>query len=117
MRRAHEKNRQEPKQDFLWNWPMPACGGPKQQRPGKVLPIGEDKLGPDEALKVDCIDIRGKVFPNGFPTPYIKGFVITQSTESLDVAAVYTTANLDGKKVGRHSSIDVEQIRERQIDR
>ena len=88
---------------------------PGEQRPGKVLPIGEDVLGPDQALAVDCMHIAKKLFPNGFPTPYITGFVVIQSPESLDVTAVYTTTAVEGD--GRATtSIDVEQIRERQRD-
>jgi CARDB len=87
---------------------------PGKQRPGKILPIGDDRLGPDEALAVDCMDISSRLFPNGFPAPYITGFVVIQSPESLDVTAVYTTAGLDADgRVTTHSSIDVEQIRER----
>jgi photosystem II stability/assembly factor-like uncharacterized protein len=87
---------------------------PKEQLPGKVIPIAKDKLGPDEALKVDCVDIRNRLFPNGFPAPYIEGFVVIQSPASLDVTAVYTTASLDSRgRVAEHSSIDIEQIPER----
>lgn len=87
---------------------------PEGQKPGKVMPIARDKLGPDEALEIDCKDIQRKLFPNGFPRPYIKGFVVIQSTDSLDVTAVYSTAGLDKNgKPSNHSSIDVEQIRER----
>jgi hypothetical protein len=87
---------------------------PKEQRPGKVMPIAEDTLRPDEALKVDCMDVRGRLFPNGFPTPYIEGFIVIDSPASLDVTAVYTTTALDREgRPGDHSSIDVEQIRER----
>lgn len=68
---------------------------PEGQQPGKVLTIGKDVLGPDEALEVDCIDIRKRVFPKGFPEPYIKGFVVLQSNKSLDVTAVYTTRGID----------------------
>ena len=83
---------------------------PEEQSPGEVMPIREeDVLEPDQALAVDCVDIRRHLFPNGFPTPYIEGFVVIQSQASLDVTAVYTVASLDR----RHSSIDVEQIRER----
>jgi CARDB len=88
---------------------------PGKQRPGKIMPIGEDRLGPDEALAVDCMDVSSRLFPNGLPAPYITGFVVIQSPESLDVTAVYTTAALDGEgRVTTQSSIDVEQIRERQ---
>jgi hypothetical protein len=68
---------------------------PPKQRPGKVIPIAEDKLGADQALEVDCIDIRQRLFPNGFPRPYIKGFVTLVSPMSLDVTAVYTSRGLD----------------------
>ena len=123
---------------------------PEAQEPGAVYNISTDKLKPDEALEVDCEDLKRTLFPNGFPARYIKGFVVIRSDTSLDVTAVYTTRSLDGpccsqgdgdccKKggedccksdccgphrrgpggagtpmaVGAHSSIDVEQIRER----
>lgn len=90
---------------------------PDKQAPGRVMPIGNDRLKYDEALEVDCIDIQRRLFPNGFPPPgYIKGFLIIQSNESLDVTAVYTTASLDKQgNVSNHSGIDVEQICERRI--
>lgn len=89
---------------------------PEEQRPGKILRISEDTLKPDEALKVDCNDIQRRLFPNGFPTPYIEGFVIIESAKSLDVTAVYSTASLDKEgNVTTHSSIDVEQIKERRM--
>ncbi len=89
---------------------------PARQEPGKVMALGHDVLEYDQALKTDCDDVRRKLFPNGFPGGYIEGFVVIQSTESLDVAGVYSTAQLgtDGK-ASRHSSIDIEQITERNI--
>lgn len=87
---------------------------PDEQRPGKIFPIGQDSLGPDEALKVDCNDIRKRLFPNGFPEPYIEGFVVIQSRESMDVTSVYTTAALDREgNPSEQRGIEVEQIRER----
>ncbi|NIQ99661.1 MAG: hypothetical protein GTN78_05595, partial [Gemmatimonadales bacterium] len=68
---------------------------PEEQAPGEVLPIGSDLLGHDQALKADCMDIRQRLFPGGFPAPYIEGFVVIQSSDSLDVAGLYTTAALD----------------------
>ncbi len=86
---------------------------PEEQRPGRVDTLGFDKLGPDQALKTDCIDIERKL-PNGFPTPYIEGFVIIKGPASLDVSAVYTAAKLHSfLSPQRVTSIDVEQIRER----
>jgi hypothetical protein len=85
---------------------------PEEQTPGEVRDIGEHVLRPDEALAVDCTDIRGQL---GFPRPYIEGFVVIQSRESLDVSAVYTSAALDASgRPTAQSGIDVEQIRERQ---
>ncbi len=84
-----------------------------EQAPGEILPIAIDRLKPDEALAVDCMDIKRTLFPSGFPKPYIEGFIVIKSQESLDVTAVYTTASLDeDDKVTSHSSIDVEHIRE-----
>ena len=122
---------------------------PDAQAPGAVYNISTDKLGPDEALEVDCEDLKRTLFRNGLPAPYIKGFVVIRSQESLDVTGVYTTRSLDGPccqkphndccdkddccgrtkgeccgpgrdgpaptAMGGHSSIDVEQIRERII--
>lgn len=92
---------------------------PEEQRPGKVMPIDTDELRADQALEVDCIDIRRKLFPNGFPPPgYIKGFVIIQSDGKLDVEAVYSTAKLDRQgEITEHSGIDVERIPERETAR
>jgi CARDB len=89
---------------------------PEEQTPGEVRDIGEHVLGPDEALAVDCMDIRRQL--GEFPTPYIEGFVVIQSRESLDVSAVYTSAALDANgRPTTQSGIDVEQIRERQRER
>lgn len=90
---------------------------PKEQKPGKVIPIARDKLGPDEALEVDCEDVLWEVFDGRFPTSYIKGFVVVQSSARLDVTAVYTTAGLDRQgKVTSVTSIDVERIHGRKMD-
>ncbi len=87
---------------------------PGDQQPGKVLPIAADELGPDQSLAVDCNDIRKRVFNGTFPQPYIEGFVVIQSPQSLDVTGVYTTATLNYKdKAQDHSGIHVEQIHER----
>jgi hypothetical protein len=86
---------------------------PEEQRPGDIKDIGEHVLRPDEALAVDCMDIQRQL--GRFPTPYIEGFVVIQSRESLDVSAVYTSAALDANgRVTAQSGIDVEEIRERQ---
>jgi uncharacterized repeat protein (TIGR01451 family) len=90
---------------------------PGGQTPGKVLPIAIDRLKPDQALAVDCTDIKKRLFPKGFPTPYIEGFLVVQSPESLDVSAVYSTASLDkDNQAGDHSSIHIQRIPERIVE-
>ena len=84
---------------------------PEEQKPGKIIPIARDRLGPDEALEVDCEDVLKEAFDGQFPTPYIKGFVVVQSSERLDVTAVYTAAGLDREgEITSVASIDVERI-------
>ena len=84
---------------------------PEEQKPGKIIPIARDRLGPDEALEVDCEDVLKEAFDGQFPTPYIKGFVVVQSAGRLDVTAVYTAAGLDKEgQVTSVTSIDVERI-------
>ena len=66
-------------------------------------------LKPDEAVKVDCTDVTrdfGITFIHG-----AEGFLVIESTRSLDVTAVYTA----GPRGGEVASIDVEQIKERRL--
>lgn len=87
---------------------------PEGQQPGKIVPIGMDSLRDDEALKVDCVELEKTVFKGKFPTPYIEGYLVIQSERSLDVTGVYSTAALDEKGLAAdHSSIEIEQIKER----
>jgi len=74
-------------------------------------PIGiskfiESGLKPDAVERVTCAQINdfGIRLIHGF-----EGFLVIESTHSLDVVAVYTA----GGNQGQVSSIDVEQIRER----
>ena len=71
----------------------------------QVTDFIDDRLKPDGAGNVDCSDI-----PKFGPQPVhgFEGFLVIDSTQSLDVVAVYTAAG--GKEV---DSIDVEYIRER----
>ena len=87
---------------------------PEEQQAGNIIPISTDTLFYDQALKTDGYDIKNKV---KFST-YIEGFIIIQSTVSLDVSAVYTTARQSGclfRGSYEVASIDIEYIREREI--
>ncbi|PVE22764.1 hypothetical protein DC522_19140 [Microvirga sp. KLBC 81] len=68
---------------------------PDAQEPGAVYNISTDTLKPDEALEVDCEDLKRNLFHNNLPTQYIKGFIVIKSNASLDVTGVYTTRSLD----------------------
>jgi hypothetical protein len=70
------------------------------QRPGRVVPISLDTLRADQALVIDCLDLSKR---RGVGTASFEGFIILESSLSLDVTAVYTVPG----------GIDVEQIRER----
>jgi hypothetical protein len=68
----------------------------------------DDILKPDEVKRITCAQIQefGMTFIHGF-----EGFLVIDSTFSLDVVAVYTAGGR-GQQV---SSIDVEQINERKL--
>jgi len=68
----------------------------------------DDVLKPDEVKRITCSQIQdfGITFIHGF-----EGFLVIDSTHSLDVVAVYTAGGR-GEQV---SSIDVEQIKERKL--
>jgi hypothetical protein len=81
-----------------------------------VFNLGAHALEADQAVAVDCLHVRGRLFGGSFPPPgYITGFLIIQATASLDVTAVYTTSSLDERdQLSGPPSIHVEQIHERQ---
>ena len=68
----------------------------------------DDGMEPDGVARITCGQIQefGITFIHGF-----EGFLVIESTHSLDVTAVYTAGGR-GEQV---SSIDVEQIRERKM--
>ncbi|MFY9557365.1 MAG: hypothetical protein WAV47_21855 [Blastocatellia bacterium] len=77
---------------------------------GPISGFRKSKLEPDEAAKVDCADIAN------FKIQVIhgvEGFLVIESSLSLDVIAVYTAGKHGGG--GEVESIDVELVRERQI--
>ena len=76
-------------------------------------PLGISKyfdgiLEADGVTRVTCSQIQdfGITFIHGF-----EGFLVIESTDSLDVTAVYTA----GERGGQVTSIDVEQINERKL--
>jgi hypothetical protein len=90
---------------------------PKDQKPGRIIPIAVDSLNYDESLKTDCDELRRNHFPNGFPEGYIEGHIVVQSALSLDVQSVFTAAPLDHDgDAGGVATIDVEYVPERMVE-
>ena len=124
---------------------------PAAQAPGRVSEFIHDELGPDQALQVDCEEIGGHpenarqaeatpseffppddtgagglgLFTGGFP-PYIQGYVIIESTYSVDVTAIITAGAASrtdddpddavvDPTAGPVAAMDVQQIRERKL--
>ena len=76
---------------------------------GLISKFIDDALGPDEVTRYVCGDIREKFGMNLIHGA--EGFLVIESTLSLDVIAVYTAGPV-GQAV---ASIDVENVRERPL--
>jgi hypothetical protein len=72
-------------------------------KPGRVSPKRDVALGPDEALEIDCPDIRRLAQAKD---PFLKGFLVLESTQELDVVAVYTAAGADGQV----ATLEIERV-------
>ena len=71
-------------------------------------------IEPDALQRFSCREIGKFKFPGGNPIHGVsEGFFVIESTDSLDVVAVYTAGPLGGDV----ASIEVEDVRERQIHR
>ena len=68
-------------------------------------------LGPDEVKRFACNDINSHKFDANLIHGASEGFLVIESTDSLDVVAVYTAGPLRGDV----ASIEVERVRERQL--
>ena len=88
-----------------------ALDGPQAQIHGPVTSVEEFVLNPDEALQIQCTDIRRLVgnYPFG-ATPsangqFIKGFVVILSRVRLDITAIYTVCPA---QTGTVASLDLQ---------
>lgn len=79
---------------------------PGDQQEGEIPLQEEHPLAPGRAIGVDCRYLGRKVPPG----PFFIGFLVIESTESVDVTAVYTT---EGLRELTAPGIAVEQIKER----
>lgn len=79
-----------------------------RERPGPVSKFFDAKLGPDQALEIDCPDI---VEHTEVRAGFLKGFVVIESKVELDVVAVYTAAGATEQV----ETLDVERVSPRQV--
>lgn len=78
------------------------------EKPGPVSRMSNAKLGPDEALEIDCPDIFRRTHSTA---GFLKGFVIIESKVELDVVAVYTAAG----KTGDVDALHTERVSPRRL--
>lgn len=91
---------------------------PGGQTPGRVVPIGRETLPSGRAMATECNDISRRAFGGTLPAPFIDGYVRIVSDQQLDVTGVYTTATLNADGTAEdHSSIELERIPERRLER
>jgi len=70
---------------FLWKVAIAGI-----EKAGPVSRFNRAQLGPDQALELDCPQFS-RLFPN---LGFIKGYLVIQSPEELDVVAVYTSTTV-----------------------
>lgn len=88
---------------------------PEPREGGEVQAIGFNQLAYDQALSIDCDDVRRDNFSGALPEPNIEGFLVLQSPRRLDVTGLYSSATLDGHDTAfGQASTHTEQIRERE---
>ena len=85
---------------------------PSAQEPGSVSDYIQDTLGPTQALQVDCEEIPAAFFPGQTFPPYIQGFLVIQSTSSVDVTAIVTAGD---SSQGPVRTVSVQQVEQRLI--
>ena len=68
--------------------------------PGPVSKFFDAKLGPDQALEIDCPDIFKYAETDA---NFLKGFVVIETDVELDVVAVYTAAGRDEQVATLHT--------------
>ena len=102
---------------------------PHEQEPGVVSEFLTHGLDANKALQVDCEEIfnikdgnASEFFPVGFPAPfttstppYIQGFVVVESSHSIDVVQTTSASASNPAGVLLVQSLDVEEVSERRI--
>jgi hypothetical protein len=62
------------------------------QRPGPMTNFIEGRLGPYQAMEIDCPEIRDRLKKIQYEAEFLKGFVLIKSDVKLNVTAIYSAA-------------------------
>jgi hypothetical protein len=92
---------------------------PQRSPRGRISPFVPETLLADEAIGVDCVDIR-QLFPPPALPAFIEGYIVLYaSTPLLDVDTVQTVRKRNGTSadgaIYDATSIDVERVEAKQI--
>jgi hypothetical protein len=79
------------------------------EQPGPVSRFFAADLGPDQALEIDCRDIRRHT---DYTAEFLKGFAVIESDVELDIIAVYTAAGATGQV----ETLDIDRVPARRLD-
>jgi hypothetical protein len=99
---------------------------PGGQNPGQISAFITEKLTPDQALEVSCQEIPSTFsFPGPVTGSFVQGFLVIETTRSVDVTATYSAGpGLGGSAptpaattTSSVATVDVERIKERKISR
>lgn len=74
---------------------------------GKITEFTSASLGPDGAAEIDCPDIWRRLDRND--GRWVKGFVVIETDNELDVVGVYTATGPDGRTI----ALDLERVEPR----
>lgn len=83
-------------------------------QPESVTPMAPSSwvpytIGPNAAFEIDCNEIVTWLYPDGGAPSFLKGFVVIESPNELDVVGVYTTERIV-TDVGKGFALDIEAV-------
>ncbi|MBM3788086.1 MAG: hypothetical protein FJW30_27390 [Acidobacteria bacterium] len=97
--------------EFRWKV---AAGKSLEAREFRVSGFAPARLGPDEALEIDCRDAMQLLAAAGNPGAFVEGWIVIESEADLDVVAVYTSASSPGALV---NTFHTERVQARCVPR
>ena len=67
-----------------------------KQRPGPIAGPFKGRLGPYQAMEIDCPEIRDKLGEINYKAEFIKGYILILSNVKLTVTGIYSAAGATG---------------------